>query len=71
MVIWLTATPQTLVLRTLGSAGRPWLDDNAVDWMESTLVVRDPLYESVADHVVSTEHSSPTAVAAQILELIT
>jgi len=68
VVVWLTASPRTLARRARGSANRPWLDGDAETWMTSTLVERAPLYQSIADLVVSTERRRPEAVALQIAD---
>jgi shikimate kinase len=66
IVVWLTASPQTLARRARGAAHRPWLSGDAVAWMTETLAKRAPLYQSLADITVSTERRRPAAIAAQI-----
>ena len=69
LVVWLRASPETLYLRSIGAAHRPWLD-RGEDWFRSTACARDPLYESVADVVVDTDRQPPADAATQILERI-
>jgi shikimate kinase len=67
-VVWLTASPSTLARRTRGSAHRPWLSGDAEAWMMETLAERAPIYESMAEVVISTERRRPAAVALQIAD---
>lgn len=68
LVVWLTASPRTLARRARGSAHRPWLNGDADAWMMETLAERAPIYESLAEFVISTERRRPAAVALQIAD---
>jgi shikimate kinase len=65
-VVWLKASPEVLFARSAGAAHRPWLD-RGEDWFRTAVAQRDPLYESVADVIVDTEHQSPEMAVADIL----
>ena len=67
IVVWLTASPETLAARGAGAVHRPWLDDDAIGWMTETLAARTPLYEEVADVVVSGEDGTPQQLADEIV----
>lgn len=68
IVIWLTASPETLAGRAIGGAHRPWLESDPVGWMKATLEERRPLYESVADLTVETDGRAPESAANEIIE---
>ena len=71
-VIYLTATIEQLVKRTRRDRKRPLLqvEDPRAKIIE-LISVRDPLYQEVADHTVSTDHKNPKAVVDAIISLIT
>jgi shikimate kinase len=66
LVVWLTASPQTLARRARGAAHRPWLGTDAEAWMIQTLAERAPLYDSVANLKVDTERGTPEMAANEI-----
>ena len=66
LVVWLRASPATLAARAAGATHRPWLEQGE-QWFQATVAERDPLYASVADVVVDTDHRSPAEVAAELL----
>jgi shikimate kinase len=61
LVIWLRAGAETLAARASGADHRPWLEADSVGWMRRALEEREPLYASVADHVLDTESGTPEA----------
>lgn len=67
IVVWLRATPETLYERARGAAHRPWLDRGGVQWFETTLAERWPLYDSAADLVVDVDQATPAEIADRIL----
>jgi shikimate kinase len=72
LVVWLTASPETLWERLQGdpaTAGRrPNLTaTGGLDEIRTILTLREPLYREIADLVISTETLSPEAVADAIL----
>ncbi len=73
--VWLTATAATIRARLLSdpttSDNRPALHgQDAIAEVELVLRQREPLYESVADFIVSTEDRTPEKVAAEIRRAI-
>ena len=68
IVVWLRATPDELAERAAGAEHRPWLDGDAGAWMAATVAEREPLYASVADHVVDTDASAPAQTVAGLIE---
>jgi shikimate kinase len=66
IVVWLRAGATELAARAAGAEHRPWLDGDAVAWMRAALLEREPLYASVADHVVETDAASPREAAAEL-----
>jgi shikimate kinase len=68
VVVWLRAGADALAARAAGAEHRPWLDDDAGAWMRSALAEREPLYASVADHVVDTDAAPPEQSAASLLD---
>jgi shikimate kinase len=66
-VVWLRAEPATLAARAAGARHRPWLDADAVKWMEEAAAARAPAYRSLASLEVWTEDRSPEQVADEIL----
>ena len=68
VVIWLRASAEKLAARAAGAEHRPWLEADPGAWMAAAVVERDPLYASVADHVVDTDAAASEETAARILE---
>jgi shikimate kinase len=66
LVVWLRAGAETLAARASGADHRPWLDADSVGWMRQALEEREPLYASVADHVVDTEAGTPAESAERL-----
>lgn len=71
-IIWLTANAQAIYERINGDAStrqrRPNLTaSGGLREIEELLVVREPIYRSCADLVVSTDGSPPVAVADKIV----
>jgi shikimate kinase len=67
IVVYLKATPATLVERTRGG-GRPWLDDDPLGWITTTLTRRGPHFEAMAELIVDVDVASPDTVAALIVD---
>jgi shikimate kinase len=68
IVVWLRAPADELASRAAGADHRPWLDGDARAWMATALAEREPLYASVADHVIETDATSPEHAAAALEE---
>lgn len=71
-VVWLTASVETLVERLLGDATtrerRPSLTGlPGAEEIASLLLIREPLYRSVATLIVDTEDKTPDEIATEIL----
>jgi shikimate kinase len=70
-VFFLTASVDQLVSRTSRDKKRPLLQvDNPRKRIEELVSTRDPLYRSVADHIITTDIKGTKGVVGQILELI-
>lgn len=67
-VVWLHAPAEVLAGRAVGSAHRPWLDDDPVAWFARTIEEREPLYRAVADLEIDTHATDPEAAAERVLE---
>ena len=70
IVVWLRASAGDLAPRAAGAEHRPWLDGDPIAWMTGALLEREPLYASVADHVVDTDSAAPAETAAGLAELL-
>ena len=70
IVVWLRASADDLAARAAGAEHRPWLDGDPSAWMTAALLEREPLYASVADHVVDTDAAAPDETAARLVELL-
>ena len=68
IVVWLRASADDLAARAAGAEHRPWLDADPGAWMAAALLEREPLYASVADHVVDTDAAASDETAARLLE---
>lgn len=69
-VIWLRARPETLAGRLAGLGGRdhrPFLEGDALGWVEREAARRAPLYESVASRIVDVDGRTPDEIAQEIL----
>jgi len=66
IVVWLRASPETLLRRAVGGAHKPWLAGGA-EWIRAAAAERHALYASVADIEVETDDRSPTLVVEEIL----
>jgi shikimate kinase len=70
-VFFLTASVDQLVARTSRDKKRPLLQvDNPRKRIEELIALRDPLYRSVADYVITTDIKGTKGVVGQIMELI-
>ena len=70
VVFWLTASVATIVQRIGHDTQRPSLTDGKTftEEVEDVLRERTPHYAAVADHVLSTDHYSPTDLANMIVQ---
>ncbi len=66
-VVWLLADIEVLVDRVRGGAHRPLLDDDPEGTLRRMYVDRAPLYQEVADAIVSVDHRSPNDVAKAVM----
>lgn len=70
IIVCLTATPETILERTIHSSERPLLrNGNAFDKITQLLRIRQPFYEN-ADIMVSTDDKTPLQVAEEIIEKV-
>ena len=69
VIILLTATPATILLRVKNSKDRPILNGNMnIEFITNLMNKRKDRYMSVADIIVETDHKSVRAVADELLE---
>ena len=66
-VVWLLADVDVLVDRVQRGTHRPLLDDDPEDALRRLYAVRAPLYQEVADAIVSVDNRTPTEVAKAVL----
>lgn len=74
-VVWLRATPETILTRMTGdattAARRPDLTDRGgLQEIIDLLQIRDPIYHAAADIEIDTEQKSLEAITEEILERI-
>lgn len=70
-LVWLRASPETLLARTRNDPSRPSLTGRPPEEdMAATLKERLPVYQSVADFIVDTDGVTPEAVAGNIIRLL-
>jgi shikimate kinase len=71
-VIYLHATVEEQVRRTHRDRRRPLLQDgDPEEILRDLMVVRDPLYREIADHVIDTDGCSPRTVAQNLVRDLT
>jgi shikimate kinase len=66
-VVWLMADVEVLVDRVGNGGHRPLLDDDPEATLRRLYAVRAPLYQEVADAIVSVDNRTPTEVARAVL----
>lgn len=67
-VIYLHATLDEQLRRTRNDRTRPLLNvDAPEDVLRELIELRDPLYRSIADHVIDTDSSSPKVIAQRLI----
>ena len=68
-IFWLTAEIPTIVKRISGDTQRPSLSGTKtfVEEIEDILKERTPKYRAAADHVISTDQTTPQAIADSII----
>ena len=66
-VVWLLADVDVLLDRVRNGMHRPLLDDDPEGTLRRMYVEREPLYQDVADAIVSVDHRSPNDVAKAVL----
>ena len=66
-VVWLLADVDVLVERVRNGMHRPLLDNDPEGTLRQMYIDRAPLYQEVADAIVSVDHRSPHDVAKAVL----
>jgi shikimate kinase len=67
-VVYLYATVDEQVRRTGRDRRRPLLQDgDPEEILRELMVVRDPLYREIADHIIQTDECSPRTVAQRLV----
>jgi len=71
LVIWLTASEETIARRLRNATNRPSLTNQGsfLDEIGAVLARRNPLYAAAADHSVATDERTPAQVARVVLEM--
>lgn len=68
IIVCLTATPETILKRTIDSSERPLLrDGNPLEKITELLRIRQPFYKN-ADVMINTDDKTPLQVAEEIIE---
>lgn len=68
-VTYLAARPETLLERVTAT-DRPWLEQDPLGWIRTTLARREPLFVAAAHLVVETDTTPPEQIAEQIAAAI-
>lgn len=66
-VVWLLATPETVISRLRQRGHRPLLDADPAGTLQEMWQVREPLYREVADVIVSVDQRSVGEVVEAVL----
>jgi shikimate kinase len=71
-VVWLKASPQTIVARISGDDQRPSLTGTKsfTDEVVEVLQRRTPLYQRIAHHEVDTDHKTIEQVTSEVHKLV-
>lgn len=71
VVVWLTATPETVYERVKDSTERPVLNGNMnVEYIRGLMEKRHALYEAAADVTVSTDGKTTEEICNEILSIL-
>jgi shikimate kinase len=72
VIIWLTASVETIVNRIQSDTQRPSLTGGKsfTDEVAEVLTRRTPIYKAAANHVVETDTLTPEEIARQIIVLV-
>ncbi|MBR5127067.1 MAG: shikimate kinase [Roseburia sp.] len=70
VIIWLTAKPETILMRVKHSTNRPILNGNMnVEYIAELMEKRRACYEDAADYKVATDEKSREEICAEILNI--
>lgn len=70
MVVWLRATPRTLVRRVGSGEGRPLLTGGLLERVSQLESDRRPLYEEIAQAIVDVDELDAEDVANRVMEIV-
>ena len=71
LVIWLTATPQTVYERVRHSKNRPLLNGNMnVEYIMELMERRNGFYEAAADITIVSDRREPGEIAEEIIKML-
>jgi shikimate kinase len=70
VVVYLRARPETLAGRMGTGEGRPWLQQNPLEWITATLARRDDAYQEAADVVIDVDGLTPRTAAARLTDML-
>lgn len=69
IIVWLTATPETVYERVRHSRSRPLLNGHMdVGYIAGLMEARDSFYRDAADLVVATDQRTPLEIAEEIVK---
>lgn len=67
-IVWLTATPETVLSRVSGSSGRPLLEGHKdIAYIEAMMNQRQPKYAAAADISIATDGKSAAEICSEIM----
>lgn len=66
LVIWLRATPETIIKRVGTGTGRPLLEGNVAENVKNLYQFRAPLYEQIADLIIDVDNKPISQILDQI-----
>ncbi len=70
LVVYLYATPKTILNRSLIDNSRPKLSDGKLDTVEKLFLEREPLYREYADLIVNTNNTKSINVTKKLYDII-
>lgn len=69
VIVFLTATPETIYERVKNSKERPILNGNMnVEYIKGLMEKREPLYKNAADLVIATDQKTKDEIICEIIE---
>lgn len=69
-ILWLRATPETIIGRIGDGRGRPLLQEDPAERIRAYDAMRRPIYESLADLIVDVDGRGPRGVLEQCVQTL-